>query len=168
MGAPAIGLFAGIGGLEIGLEKHGWRTELLCDVDRAARMVLRNHFPDAELCEDIAALRALPSETELVAAGFPCQDLSQAGRTVGIRGKQSAVVNHVFRLIKRKRGPRWVLLENVPFMLQLGRGAAMRHITGSLGAWVQMGVSGRRCAVIRLTAAAAASADAGLPNRGPT
>lgn len=132
MGAPAVGLFAGIGGLEIGLEKHGWRTELLCEIDPAASAVLRHHFPDAELRGDVAALRSLPAETELLAAGFPCQDLSQAGRTLGIGGGQSALVNHVFRLIKRKRGPRWVLLENVPFMLQLARGAAMRHITQSL------------------------------------
>jgi DNA (cytosine-5)-methyltransferase 1 len=63
---------------------------------------------------------------------FPCQDLSQAGRTQGMDGDQSALVSHVFRLIKRKRGPRWLLLENVPFMLQLGRGAAMRYITDAL------------------------------------
>lgn len=132
MGTPAVGLFAGIGGLEIGLEKHGWRTELLCEIEPAATAVLRRHFPDAELCEDVASLRSLPTETELVAAGFPCQDLSQAGRTVGIGGDQSALVNHVFRLVRRKRGPRWILLENVPFMLQLSQGAAMRHVTSSL------------------------------------
>ena len=132
MGAPAVGLFAGIGGLEIGLEKHGWRTELLCEIDPAASFVLQNRFPDAEITHDVAALRSLPPETELVAAGFPCQDLSQAGRTLGMSGDQSTLVSHVFRLVKRKRGPRWILLENVPFMLQLGRGAAMRYVTDSL------------------------------------
>ncbi|MVU79663.1 DNA (cytosine-5-)-methyltransferase [Nocardia sp. ET3-3] len=127
-----VGLFAGIGGLELGLAAHGWRSELLCEIDSGAQAVLRAHFPDVPLHSDVTKLRALPSGTELVAAGFPCQDLSQAGRTAGITGPRSGLVDEVFRLVKRKKGPRWLLIENVPFMLQLGSGAAMRHITDAL------------------------------------
>ena len=127
-----VGLFAGIGGLELGLSGAGWHTELLCDIDSGAQAVLRARFPSAELHPDITRLRALPQGTELVAAGFPCQDLSQAGRTAGITGNRSSLVDEVFRLVRRKRGPRWLLVENVPFMLQLGRGAAMRHLTDAL------------------------------------
>ncbi|MEU4343552.1 DNA (cytosine-5-)-methyltransferase [Nocardia sp. NPDC023852] len=127
-----VGLFAGIGGLELGLGRHGWQTELLCEIEPGAQGVLAAHFPDVPLHSDITRLRAIPSGTELVAAGFPCQDLSQAGRTAGITGTRSGLVDEVFRLVRRKRGPRWLLIENVPFMLQLGRGAAMRHITGAL------------------------------------
>lgn len=127
-----VGLFAGIGGLELGLAHHGWHTELLCEIDPGARAVLTHHFSDVELHTDVTRLRAIPARTELVAAGFPCQDLSQAGRTAGITGPRSGLVDEVFRLVRRKRGPRWLLIENVPFMLQLGRGAAMRHITIAL------------------------------------
>ncbi|MEV6274581.1 DNA (cytosine-5-)-methyltransferase [Nocardia sp. NPDC051832] len=127
-----VGLFAGIGGLELGLARHGWHSELLCEIDRGAQGVLAAHFPGVELHADVTRLRAIPAGTELVAAGFPCQDLSQAGRTAGITGSRSGLVDEVFRLVRRKRGPRWLLIENVPFMLQLGRGAAMRHITGVL------------------------------------
>ncbi|MBL1073428.1 DNA (cytosine-5-)-methyltransferase [Nocardia sp. 2] len=127
-----VGLFAGIGGLELGLAAHGFRTELLCEIDAGAQAVLGAHFPDVPLHTDVTKLRALPGGTELVAAGFPCQDLSQAGRTAGITGPRSGLVDEVFRLVKRKRGPRWLLIENVPFMLQLGGGAAMRHITAAL------------------------------------
>ncbi|WP_433734829.1 DNA cytosine methyltransferase [Nocardia sp. CA-129566] len=127
-----VGLFAGIGGLELGLGNHGWHTELLCEIDPGAQAVLAARFPGIPLHADITRLRALPAGTELVAAGFPCQDLSQAGRTAGITGKRSGLVDEVFRLVRRQRGPRWLLIENVPFMLQLGRGAAMRHITGAL------------------------------------
>ncbi|MBJ8346169.1 DNA cytosine methyltransferase [Antrihabitans sp. YC2-6] len=126
------GLFAGIGGLELGLSEHGWRTELLCEIDTGAQAVLRARFGDVPITADVTALRGIPAGTELVAAGFPCQDLSQAGRTAGITGARSGLVDEVFRLVKRKRGPRWLLIENVPFMLQLGRGAAMRHITDAL------------------------------------
>lgn len=129
-----VGLFAGIGGLELGLGAHGWHTDLLCEIDPGARAVLGSHFPDVRQHADVRTLRALPVGTELVAAGFPCQDLSQAGRTAGITGDRSGLVDEVFRLIARRRGPRWLVIENVPFMLQLGRGAAMRHITAALEA----------------------------------
>ncbi|MFI7664322.1 DNA cytosine methyltransferase [Nocardia sp. NPDC049526] len=131
-GGRMVGLFAGIGGLELGLGRHGWHTELLCEIDPGAQAVLAARFPGIPLQGDITRLRALPAGTELVAAGFPCQDLSQAGRTAGITGKRSGLVDEVFRLVRRQRGPRWLLIENVPFMLQLGRGAAMRHITSAL------------------------------------
>lgn len=126
-----VGLFAGIGGLELGLAEHGWHSELLCEIDPGARAVLAAHF-DAAQHADVTTLRALPAGTELVAAGFPCQDLSQAGRTAGISGQRSGLVDEVFRLVRRRRGPRWLLIENVPFMLQLARGQAMRHITDAL------------------------------------
>ncbi|MFC9893050.1 DNA cytosine methyltransferase [Nocardia sp. NPDC127579] len=142
-----VGLFAGIGGLELGLGRHGWHTELLCEIDRGAQGVLAAHFPEVDLHADVTRLRAIPAGTELVAAGFPCQDLSQAGRTAGITGSRSGLVDEVFRLVRRKRGPRWLLIENVPFMLQLGRGAAMRHITGVLEelgyTWAYRVVDGR-------------------------
>ncbi|WP_245910231.1 DNA cytosine methyltransferase [Nocardia amikacinitolerans] len=131
-GGRMVGLFAGIGGLELGLAEHGWRSELLCEIDAGAQAVLAAHFTDVPLHSDITRLRGIPAGTELVAAGFPCQDLSQAGRTAGITGQRSGLVDEVFRLVRRKRGPRWLLIENVPFMLQLGRGAAMRHITEAL------------------------------------
>ncbi len=127
-----VGLFAGIGGLELGLHQHGWQTELFCEIDPAADAVLAARFRDVERTADVTRLRALPAGVDMVTAGFPCQDLSQAGPTVGIRGARSGLVDEVFRLVRRRRGPRWLLLENVPFMLQLGRGQAMRHVTAAL------------------------------------
>ena len=83
---------------------------------------------------DVTQLPALPAGVDLVTAGFPCQDLSQAGRTAGITGTRSGLVDHVFDLVAPRHGPRWLLLENVPFMLQLDRGRAMRHLTATLEA----------------------------------
>jgi len=93
--------------------------------------VLRARFPTISLCGDVRALETLPRDTTLIAAGFPCQDLSQAGKTTGIAGARSGLVGEVFRLLEKHRTP-WVLLENVPFMLQLGRGEAMNVITSAL------------------------------------
>lgn len=126
------GLFAGIGGIEMGLHAAGHRTEFLCECDDSARLVLADHFPDVPLACDIAKLRELP-DVDVVTAGFPCQDLSQAGNTVGIRGTRSGLVDQVFRLLDAADPtPEWLVLENVSFMLSLDRGEAMRWLTGQL------------------------------------
>jgi len=129
------GLFAGIGGVERGLHRAGHSTEILCEILPSAQRVLEKRFPQTQLARDIRALRSLP-EVDLVAAGFPCQDLSQAGRTAGIAGSESSLIGEVFRLIGRKcrasPSPKWLLIENVPFMLQLDRGRAMRYLVTEL------------------------------------
>ncbi|NUS37571.1 MAG: DNA (cytosine-5-)-methyltransferase [Lysobacter sp.] len=123
------GLFAGIGGLERGLARAGHEAALLCENDPAASAVLQHRF-DVHLHDDVRTLKRLPKETTLVVAGFPCQDLSQAGRTAGIEGARSGLVGEVIRLIEAQRTP-WVLLENVPFMLQLSSGRAMEVIAAA-------------------------------------
>ncbi len=125
------GLFAGIGGIEQGLKGSGHETRLLCENDEAAVSVLEHHF-DVEVAHDVRDLGSV-GDVDLVAAGFPCQDLSQAGRTAGITGGRSGLVQEVFRLTNGADAE-WLLLENVPFMLQLERGEAMRYLTGELSA----------------------------------
>jgi len=121
------GLFAGVGGMELGMQRAGHHAALLCDVLPAARAVLAARFPGVEYRDDITRLRSLPAEVDLVCAGFPCQDLSQAGLTAGLDGQRSGLIGEVFRLLSRRRVPT-VVLENVPFMLQLNGGSAMRAI----------------------------------------
>jgi DNA (cytosine-5)-methyltransferase 1 len=146
MSHVVAGLFAGVGGIERGLHRAGHKTKLLCENDTAAKAVLQAHFPDLPVHEDVCMLRSLPRDVTLISAGFPCQDLSQAGMTVGIEGARSSLVGEVFRLVEKHRTP-WVLLENVPFMLQLAKGAAMNLITStfeSLGyAWAYRVVDAR-------------------------
>ncbi len=124
------GLFAGIGGLERGLAAAGHHTELLCEIDPLARAVLEVRLPATRIHDDIRTLASLPRRVDLVAAGFPCQDLSQAGRTAGIHGPRSGLVGEVFRLLAARRA-KHVVLENVPFMLQLSNGRAMEVIVRS-------------------------------------
>lgn len=134
MGSPngwsVAGLFAGIGGIELGLERAGMHTELLCEWWEPARAVLEHRFPDAPVAPDVRELEKLPA-VDLVTAGFPCTDLSQAGRTKGITGEASGLVGEVFRLLGDHRAP-WVLLENVRNMLVLDGGAAMRFLISEL------------------------------------
>src|SRR5215207_343446 len=126
------GLFAGIGGIELGLERAGHKSKLLCEIDPGACSVLGSRFPNVPLARDVREIAALP-RVDLLTGGFPCQDLSQAGRTAGIGGRNSGLVGHVFRLLdEKKRAPRWLMLENVSFMLHLDRGRAMRHLIDEL------------------------------------
>jgi len=127
------GLFAGVGGLELGLAAAGHETAMLCEIWDPARAVLRAKFPDVPLERDVTELRALPDDVDLLVAGFPCQDLSQAGMTAGIKGRRSGLVDHIFRLLDRRPTP-WVVLENVSFMLSLDRGRAMDFLTGEFEA----------------------------------
>ena len=120
-------LFAGIGGLELGLHRAGHSTHVFCEIDPGATRVLKTRFGDIRHHKDIRSLKSLPPEIDLVTAGFPCQDLSQAGLTRGIAGSNTGLVSHVFRLLKKYDVPN-VLFENVPFMLQLRRGQAIRHL----------------------------------------
>jgi DNA (cytosine-5)-methyltransferase 1 len=121
-------LFAGIGGLEAGLHATGHETLLTCEVWEPAKAVLAERFPDIPNKPDVTMLRSLPKKVDLLTAGFPCQDLSQAGMTAGIGGKRSGLVDHVFRLLDQRPVP-VVVLENVSFMLQLDKGAAMNRLT---------------------------------------
>lgn len=121
------GLFAGIGGFERGLAAAGHATELFCEIEPLARAVLEVRFPGIRIHDDICTLESLPRRVDLLVGGFPCQDLSQAGRTAGIDGARSGLVGEVFRLLAARPVKR-VLLENVPFMLQLAGGHAMEVI----------------------------------------
>jgi DNA (cytosine-5)-methyltransferase 1 len=125
-----VGLFAGIGGLELGFQQAGASAQLLCEVWPPAQAVLRARFPGVPIHGDITSLEELP-DADVVAAGFPCTDLSQAGRTAGIHGQASGLVWHLFKLLRAAR-PRWVVIENVRNMLVLDRGTAMDYLVSNL------------------------------------
>ena len=126
------GLFAGIGGFERGLEAAGHKTVLLCEVWDPARRVLKDHFPVDEMEADIVDLVGLPGDVDVVTAGFPCTDLSQAGQQAGIGGRHSGLVSQVFRLLRERAAAGkpvdWLVMENVPNMLRLDKGWAMGYL----------------------------------------
>ena len=132
------GLFAGIGGLELGLQRalgNEVETELLCEWWAPAQSVLRARFPEVELHPDVRELRSLPQSVNLVTAGFPCTDLSQAGRTAGITGEASGLVKHLFDALRTAGSNSalpTLLIENVPNMLSLDRGKAMAFLVSEL------------------------------------
>jgi DNA (cytosine-5)-methyltransferase 1 len=124
-------LFSGIGGLELGLERAGlgpvlWQVE--CD-DYATR-VLERHWPDATRHRDVRGVgRHNLSRVDLICGGFPCQDVSNAGKRAGLAGHRSGLWSEFARIVRELR-PRYVLVENVAALL--GRG--MGDVLGDLAA----------------------------------
>ncbi|KAJ9522660.1 hypothetical protein QJQ45_019734, partial [Haematococcus lacustris] len=131
-------LFSGCGGLDLGLEQAGHQIIMQVESDPGAQQVLRRHFPGVLLIPDVCGLQSLPPDTELLAAGFPCVDVSRAGLRQGLAGDSSGLVRHVFRLLadsKAKHRPvPWVLLENVEALLDRCQGeeAAVQRIVDTL------------------------------------
>jgi DNA (cytosine-5)-methyltransferase 1 len=132
----AVGLFAGIGGIELGLQRGlGASTAALCENWGPAQTVLRSRFPEAGVEDDVRSFRTVPVGTTILTAGFPCTDLSQAGRTAGITGQHSGLVVHVFEALRRVRAKEnrpWLLIENVQNMLALDQGRAMDYLVTEL------------------------------------
>lgn len=126
-------LFSGIAGIEQGLAAAGVSdVAWYCERWAPARAVLRARYPDVKIKDDVTGIEDFDGAT-MVTAGFPCTDLSQAGLTRGLDGVNSGLVLGVLEKIAT-HVPDWVLLENVPNMLHLGRGAAMDRIISQLEA----------------------------------
>lgn len=128
-------IFGGIGGLELGLHRHGHRTSLFCENDPEATAVLHRRFPDVPLTFDVRRrqelLETISPKSDLLTAGFPCTDLSQAGRTEGFAGGRSSLIRQVISLL-RKRPFANVLIENVPNWRHLHAGEYLTEVVRAL------------------------------------
>lgn len=115
--------FSGVGGLDLGFERAGIETVSVCEIDPYASSVLAERFPAAPNLGSITEVEAddIP-EADIWSGGFPCQDLSVAGKRAGFAGKRSSLAFTFLDLVERRR-PRWVVLENVPGLFTSNRGA---------------------------------------------
>lgn len=124
-------LFSGIGGMDLGLERAGMVCKWQVEINEFARGILRHHWPAVPKYGDITTLSGDQLErVDLTAGGFPCQDLSVAGKRAGITGERSGLWAEFARLIGELR-PRYVLIENVTGLLD---NEPMRRVLGDLSA----------------------------------
>lgn len=113
-------LFSGIGGIELGLEMCGFdRVAWQCEIDPYARAVLEKHWPGTKRYEDIRSLDGSIERPTIICGGFPCQNISSAGKKEGITGTKSGLWSEYARIIRELR-PRYVFVENVSAIV--GRG----------------------------------------------
>ena len=131
-----LDLFSGIGGFSLGLERAGMTTVAFCEIEPYCRAVLRKHWPEVPIYEDIRTLTADVLErdgiaVDVICGGFPCQDISLAGKRGGIRSERSGLWFEYARLIGEVR-PKFVLVENVAALLDNGMGDVLGTLS-SLG-----------------------------------
>ena len=115
--------FSGVGGLDLGFERAGIETVSVSEIDPYACAVLAERFPDAPNLGSITEVDAndIP-EADIWSGGFPCQDLSVAGKRAGFAGKRSSLAFTFLDLVEQRR-PRWLVLENVPGLFSSNKGA---------------------------------------------
>jgi DNA (cytosine-5)-methyltransferase 1 len=155
--APTVvSTFSGVGGLDLGLHQAGWRHELLVERDEYRRAVLAARFPGVPILDDVREVAAADPDArpdgerggggfqpdgrphpggaggvDLLCGGFPCQDLSVAGRRAGLAGERSALFFEFARIAESLR-PRWLLIENVPGLLTSNGGRDFGELLGTL------------------------------------
>ena len=128
-------LFAGIGGIDLGLERAGHECALLCECHPDAQTVLRAHFPGVPLHDDVRTLEALPPDVSMVCCGSPCCDFSQANpRQDGLDGPKSSLMLEILRVLGASPHVSTLVFENVTNMIFQKKGAALRRLCAELEA----------------------------------
>lgn len=125
-----LDLFSGFGMFSLGLHRAGgFETVAFCEISEYPRKVLNARYPGVKIYEDVCALtpERLAADgiaPNVICGGFPCQDLSVAGKGAGLEGKRSGLYREVIRLARDIR-PRFILLENVAALLDRGLGVVL-------------------------------------------
>jgi DNA (cytosine-5)-methyltransferase 1 len=136
-----VSLFAGIGGFDLGFERAGFKTVAVVERDEKCRKLLAAKWPDAVALDDVCTAGAhnLPA-CDVVTFGFPCQDLSVAGKRAGLAGGRSGLFYEATRIIDEIK-PAYCLFENVPGLLSSDKGRDFARVLmemdriGYSGAW---------------------------------
>jgi DNA (cytosine-5)-methyltransferase 1 len=127
-----LDLFSGIGGFSLGLERAGMRTVAFCEIEPFPRKVLAKHWPNVPIYDDVRTLTAKRLaadgiDVDVICGGFPCQDISEAGRRIGLKGERSGLWTEFSRLID-EIGPKFVVVENVSELLVSAMGDVLRDL----------------------------------------
>jgi len=117
MKLKVLDLFSGIGGFSLGLERTGgFETVAFCEIDPFCQSVLKKHWPDVPIYNDVRNLD-YDGPVDVITGGFPCQDISTSGRKEGIKeGTRSGLWSEIVRISSKIR-PRYILIENVTNLL---------------------------------------------------
>ena len=126
-----LDLFSGIGGFSLGLESTGFfKTVGFCEQDKFCQKVLRKHWKDVPIYEDIKTLDARKIQADVVVGGFPCQSFSIAGKQKG-KDDERYLWDEMFRVIKEAK-PRWIIGENVQNLTNISNGQILQGIHNDL------------------------------------
>jgi len=136
-----LSLFTGIGGFDLGFELAGIETLAMCECDKFCQKVLKSHWPEVPIHDDIQELDGREYRgVDIISGGFPCQDLSVAGKRAGITGARSGLFFELVRVVAEAK-PRYLVWENVLGLLSNNGGDDFRAVLAALaevgyfGAW---------------------------------
>ena len=124
-------LFTGIGGFDLALERAGMECAWQCEIDKDARKVLQRHFEGVKIYDDVRTITTDAEPVDLICGGFPCQDVSIAGKRAGLAGERSGLWHEFHRILSVIK-PRWAVIENVPGLLSSNRGRDFAVILSGL------------------------------------
>lgn len=124
-------LFAGIGGIDLGFERAGMVCKWQVEIDEYARRVLGKHWPNVRRWDDVCTWPQPDTRSvDCIVGGFPCQDISNAGKRAGIDGERSGLWREYIRIVRELR-PRFIVVENVAALLVRGMGRVLGDLAES-------------------------------------
>ena len=133
-----VSLFAGVGGFDLAMERQGVKVVASVEIDKHCKSVLERKFPDAKQFDDVTTVKGSdliaagfnPSKG-IITGGFPCQDLSVAGKRAGLAGARSGLFWEIARIVEETQ-TEYAILENVPGLLSSNNGADFAVVLGTM------------------------------------
>jgi len=133
-----VSLFAGVGGFDLAMQRQGVKVVASVEIDKNCNQVLAQHFPDATQFTDVTTVKGEdlinagfnPSKG-IITGGFPCQDLSVAGKRAGLAGERSGLFWEIARLVEETQ-TEYFIIENVPGLLSSNNGKDFGVVLGTM------------------------------------
>jgi len=123
-----VSLFAGVGGFDLAMERNGVNVVANVEIDKNCQALLERKFPNAKQFNDVTTLKGedlinagFNPSRGIITGGFPCQDLSVAGKRAGLAGERSGLFWEIARIVEETQ-TEWFILENVPGLLSSYKG----------------------------------------------
>lgn len=134
-----VSLFAGVGGFDLAMQRQGVKVVASVEIDKKCQEVLAHRFPESKILDDVTTVKGSdlieagfnPSKG-IITGGFPCQDLSVAGKRAGLAGARSGLFWEIARIVEETQ-TEYFIIENVPGLLSSNNGADFGVILGTMG-----------------------------------
>jgi len=133
-----VSLFAGIGGFDLAMQRQGVKVVASVEIDKKCNEVLARQFPDATQFTDVTTVKGedlinagFTPRTGIITGGFPCQDLSVAGKRAGLAGERSGLFWEIARIVDETQ-TEYFIIENVPGLLSSNKGADFGVVIGTM------------------------------------
>ena len=133
-----VSLFSGIGGFDLAMQRQGVKVVASVEIDKKCQEVLAHRFPESKIFDDVTTVKGsdliatgFTPSTGIITGGFPCQDLSVAGKRAGLAGARSGLFWEIARIVDETQ-TEYFVIENVPGLLSSNNGADFGVVIGTM------------------------------------